>query len=465
MTKPTARRLRLTAWVLFACALVVGQMVWLFLISGRKIFYVHRSPLVGPQLPGFCLIGVWFLLKSTPADAIRLSSRTSRIIIISITVLLQAASILLLLPALNEDLVRDRLDARTWLSGVSPYSVSPAEMRKRALTRPKYALDVVDELVSSPEVHTTHGPVAEAAFVLAGWTERAVRRNPVTADPPPPTWPLALMRRNWTYHALAFRALAALCAVGCCLVLLRMLRLPGASPWWAILFAWNPLTTFEAAGMGHVDFLGVLLLLLALHAARQRRAVPAMLLLALAAGVNALAIPLAPLFVWHAFAHGRRKAAWASAVTFLAALAALYVPILLYHKGYAGWIAGWRDWLAKNDIGVVSLAIRALLILVATMIVWRLRKIGLFQCGYWLVLAILLILPMEDPACGAWLICFVPFLPDPTPAGATGAAWSAATWGNGVNEPFIAIAAIGELIIIRWERRRLSAREAAPSTS
>jgi len=465
MTTRAARRLRFTAWVVLCAAVVLGHIVWLFRISGRKIFYVVRSPFNGETLIALALLGIWFLLKTAPADAIRLSTRTSRFLIIMVAVLLQAAAIALLLPALNEDLVRNRLDARTWLSGVSPYSVSPAEMRQRALTRPKYAPDGVDSLVTAPEVHTTRGPVAEAAFVLAGWAERSLRHSPTTADPAPATWPSALMRRDWTYHALAFRALAALSAVGCCLVLLRLLRVAGASPWWAVLFAWNPLTTLEAGGMGHVDFLGVLLLLAALLAARQSKNIAAMVCLALAAGVSLVAIAAAPPMIWHLRTGAGRRAAWSAAITFLAAIVALYVPILLYHKGYAGWFDGWRTLLAASNAGTLSILIRGLVLATAGVVAWRYRRAGLVPGAYGLVMAALLIVPTTSHVLGAWLICFVPLLLDRTPAGFAGIAWSAAPWSEVARYAIVAPIAVAEWIVIGWERRRSQTATAQPQRS
>ncbi|MGA8429670.1 MAG: hypothetical protein WB729_07605 [Candidatus Sulfotelmatobacter sp.] len=93
------------------------------------------------------------------------------------------------------------------------------------------------------------------------------------------------------------------CDFAIVLVLLDILRTSGQEAHWVLAYAWNPLLAIEVAGSGHVDIVGVLLLLVSFAAlgrsftgeARRWRAVAAVAL-GVAVAVKLLPIVLLPLY-------------------------------------------------------------------------------------------------------------------------------------------------------------------------
>ncbi|HYO07528.1 MAG TPA: glycosyltransferase 87 family protein [Tepidisphaeraceae bacterium] len=395
MNGTMSARTRFLLWLLAAAALFGGQLAWLFLLRGRRLLQSDVTLIVGPLALGAPLLAIAALLATTPANAIKLRRRTSEILLVAGGAVLQLAAVVLLRPALSEDVLRYRADGRMWLAGASPYATAPRDFD---------GADAVDALVPFPDVRTIYPGTSHAVFALAAAAERALGAAPASvpafprgerigaapasigalprdehslaanaaspphASPPaasisvasPPHASLAAIshgeRSAWRwylgnadapYRATVFRSTYAACAVGCALVLLGMLRRSGQSPWWAALLAWNPLVTLETGGMGHQDALGALLVLLALSAAQ--RAHPAraraMLWLALAAGVKPLALLIAPFLIRGGGQRaplpgdGRFRSRLLPVGVFAAALVALYLAPLLIHGGAAGWRA------------------------------------------------------------------------------------------------------------------------------
>jgi Na+(H+)/acetate symporter ActP len=92
---------------------------------------------------------------------------------------------------------------------------------------------------------------------------------------------------------------------------------------WVLAFAWNPLLATETAGSGHVDIVGVLLLVVAFAALLRRWRTIATVAFALAVAVKFLPIVLLPLY-WRGV---RIRDAVLGAGTF----ALLYLPFI--HDG------------------------------------------------------------------------------------------------------------------------------------
>ena len=127
-------RARFAVWVLCTTASFIATLAWLWLIRGLRIID-HDARLIGGWLAlGLVQIVLFALIKTTPADAIRLPRWTSVLLILGGAIILHAAALAWLWPALSEDLFRYRLDARTWLSGASPYVVAPISSPARMLS-------------------------------------------------------------------------------------------------------------------------------------------------------------------------------------------------------------------------------------------------------------------------------------------------------------------------------------------
>ena len=148
------------------------------------------------------------------------------------------ATLLFRPPDLSDDLSRYVWDANVTRAGISPYAYAPADP---ALSR--VAPDLAAR-VPHPDVRTVYPPAAQAVFsagLALGNGPRALR---------------------------ALFALADLSIVG------LILALGGERAGFAAaLYAFHPLAILESAGQGHLDSLGVALLLASLVLLRRRRPV------------------------------------------------------------------------------------------------------------------------------------------------------------------------------------------------
>ncbi|MBC7785667.1 MAG: hypothetical protein H7144_17695, partial [Burkholderiales bacterium] len=79
-------------------------------------------------------------------------------------------------------------------------------------------------------------------------------------------WRTALFGLPWQNQLIIWRIGFAIFALIATWFLLLTLAHLGRSPWWAVLFAWHPLTIVETAGMAHQDAVGIALLMAAIWA-------------------------------------------------------------------------------------------------------------------------------------------------------------------------------------------------------
>lgn len=222
------------------------------------------------------------------------------------------ATLLVRAPDLSDDLARYEWDARVAAAGISPYAHAPADPAVAAV-----APDLRARLPHA-DVRTVYPPVAQAAFrvgLLLPGASRGLRAVFAAAD---------------------LSIVALLFALGG----------PGAG-YAAALYAFHPLALTESAREGHLDSLGVALLLASLaYVARERRARAgvAFALSALAKYVSlAAAVPL--------LARGRRAFAWAFVAT----------AALLWSAASRGGVSPWgglSDYATRWDFN--SLAYPAL---------------------------------------------------------------------------------------------------------
>ncbi len=182
-------------------------------------------------------------------------------------------------PSLSEDVWRYLVEGHVVRAGENPYLLAPAAPRLGVLRSGVY--DEIASRVGHAEIPSVYPPGAMAAFVVAA------------ADQAP----------LWRYKL----ALFGIDLLGCAAlaVLARRLRRP---LWRTTLYALNPVVLLEGVGMGHVDALAVLPLVLALILVGERsapRAAGAALAWAAAALVKPL--PLVALPVLARRAHQPRR--------------------------------------------------------------------------------------------------------------------------------------------------------------
>ncbi len=160
-------------------------------------------------------------------------------------------------PTLSDDVYRYVWDGRVQLHGLHPYAYAPADQALAELRDEDWAR------INHPELRTIYPPLAEGTFAA-----------------------LAACGAGARGFRLAFGALD----FGVVLALGWLLRTRGLPPERIVLYAWNPLAILESAGSGHVEPLGVSLVVLAAAALAARR--PARSAALLGAAIQAKLLPL-----------------------------------------------------------------------------------------------------------------------------------------------------------------------------
>ncbi len=145
------------------------------------------------------------------------------------------ATLLIRPPDLSEDLFRYLWDGRVAQAGISPYAFVPNDPALAKISPDLYSR------LAHRDVRTVYPPTAQAVFRVFGGRGRVILLKAVFAAAD-----LSIVALIWST------------------------RMPGAA-FGAALYAFHPLAITESAGQGHLDSLGVALLLASLsHLARHR---------------------------------------------------------------------------------------------------------------------------------------------------------------------------------------------------
>jgi hypothetical protein len=211
-------------------------------------------------------------------------------------------------PGLDDDIHRYLWDGRVQRLGYNPYVVVP----------------------SDPALGQLHTP------------ETRTLNNPDLPSPYPPGAQL-FFRSVTAIHESTFALKVAfvVCDLAIVLVFLDILRRSRQEAHWVLAYAWNPLLATEVAGSGHIDIVGVLLLLVSFAALERRWRTVAALAFGLAVAVKFLPVVLLPLY-WKRVRI--RDAALAAAVVGL-----LYMPFLSHGRIPIGSLGTYVQSFRFND--------------------------------------------------------------------------------------------------------------------
>jgi hypothetical protein len=207
----------------------------------------------------------------------------------------------------------------------------------------------------------------------------------------------------------AFKIAFVVCDVAIVLLLLHLLRRSGQGEHWVLAYAWNPLLAANVAGSGHIDILGVLLLLVSVVAIGRRWRVIAAIAFALAVAVKFLPIVLTPLY-WRRL---RVRDGLLAAVVFLL----VYVPFLEHGRIPIGSLGTYVQRFRFNDPVFAALErvtapqiVAALAVLVGFITaIWMRRKSAeeSSDAFAWPMAASLLFAPVVYPWYLLWLLPFL----------------------------------------------------------
>jgi alpha-1,6-mannosyltransferase len=166
-------------------------------------------------------------------------------------------------PGLDDDIHRYVWDGRMQRLGHNPYMVVPSDPALASL-------------------HTS---------------ETRTLNNPELPSPYPAGAQL-FFRAVTSIHESTFALKVAfvICDLALVFVLLDVLRCTRQGAHWVLAYAWHPLLAIEVAGSGHIDIVGVLLLLVSFAALMRRWRAVAALAFGLAVAVKLLPIVLLPLY-------------------------------------------------------------------------------------------------------------------------------------------------------------------------
>jgi alpha-1,6-mannosyltransferase len=250
----------------------------------------------------------------------------------------------------------------------------------------------------------------DPAFAALHTAETRAMNHPDLPSPYPPGAEL-FFRAVIAIHesVFAMRAAFVICDLVIVVVLFDVLRSTGQGTHWILAYAWNPLLATEVAGGGHIDILGVLLLLISFAALLRHWRAIAAVAFALAIAVKFLPIVLLPLY-WRRV---RMRDTLLAAIVF----SLLYLPFLNHGRIPMGSLGTYIQSYRFNDPVFTMLervaappVIAALAALIGILIsIWLRTKFQTLSedTFAWPIAASLLCAPVVYPWYLLWLLPFV----------------------------------------------------------
>jgi alpha-1,6-mannosyltransferase len=211
-------------------------------------------------------------------------------------------------PGSDDDIHRYLWDGRVQRLGYNPYIVVPSDPALGGL----HTLET--RTLNNPDLPSPYPPGAELFFRAVTAIHESI---------------------------FALKVAFVVCDLAIVLVLLDILPSSQQGTHWVLAYAWNPLLATEVAGSGHIDIVGVLLLLVSIAALGRRWRAVAALAFGLAVAVKLLPIVLLPLY-WRRIR--LRDGALAAAVVGL-----LYVPFFNHGRIPIGSLGTYVQSFRFND--------------------------------------------------------------------------------------------------------------------
>ena len=258
-------------------------------------------------MASLALAGIAYLLAIREFFSTPKISR--RVIVIGLALAaLWHLAFLLMPPGSDDDIHRYLWDGRVQRLGYNPYIVVP----------------------NDPALDALHTP------------ETRTLNNPYLSSPYPPGAQLFFRAVTAIHESIfALKVAFVVCDFVIVFVLLDILHSSGQGAHWVLAYAWNPLLAIEVAGTGHIDIVGVLLLLVSFAALGRRWRTVAAVAFGLAVAVKLLPIVLLPLY-WKRVRI--RDAALAAVVVGL-----LYIPFLNHGRIAIGSLGTYVQSFRFND--------------------------------------------------------------------------------------------------------------------
>src|SRR3989454_10701664 len=279
-------------------------------------------------------------------------------------------------PGLDDDIHRYVWDGRVQRFGYDPYVVVPSDPALAGLHTSE------TRTLNNPEVPSPYPAGAQLFFRVVTAIHESI---------------------------FALKVAFVLCDLAIVFVLLDVLRCTRQGEHWVLAYAWHPLLAIEMAGSGHVDIVGVLLLLVSVAALGRRWRPVAALAFGLAVAVKLLPIVLLPLY-W-------KRIRLRDGVLAAVVLGLLYVPFLSHGRIPFGSLGTYVQRFRFNDPVFATLervtapqvvAGLAVLVGIVTAIWMRRTSAELASDAFaWPMAASLLCAPVVYPWYMLWLLPFM----------------------------------------------------------
>lgn len=188
---------------------------------------------------------LWYLLGLLLLSRAELRPRTVILLVLGVSAALQALA-LTRLPRTSNDVLRYIWDGKVQLAGIDPYRYAPTAPQLIPLHEPLLFSNVGCPvptgcaLLNRPEVHTIYPPVAQAAFDL-----------------------VRLVTLGGHGGERGFQLAAS---IGVLVITALLLRRRAMPLWAAAAWGWCPIVVSEFGNNAHIDWLAILLSLLAIGA-------------------------------------------------------------------------------------------------------------------------------------------------------------------------------------------------------
>jgi hypothetical protein len=279
-------------------------------------------------------------------------------------------------PGLDDDIHRYVWDGRVQRLGYDPYILIPSDP---ALTG-----------LHTSETHTLNNPDVPSPY---------------------PAGAQLFFRAVTAIHESTYSLKVAfvICDLAIVFVLFDLFRFTRQGAHWILAYAWHPLLATEVAGSGHIDILGVLLLLISAAALVRCRRSLAAVAFGLAVAVKLLPIVLLPVY-WKWI---RLRDAALAAIVF----GLLYLPFLSHgHISFGSlgtYVQGWRfngPLFATVALVVAPQIVAGLAVLAGILTAIRMRRISaeLSSVAFaWPMAASLLCAPVVYPWYLLWMLPFL----------------------------------------------------------
>ena len=279
-------------------------------------------------------------------------------------------------PGLDDDIHRYVWDGRMQRLGYNPYIVVPSDPALAGLHTAE------TRTLNNPEVPSPYPAGAQLFF-------RAVT--------------------SIHESTFALKVAFVVCDFAIALLLLDFLRRTGQGEHWVLAYAWHPLLAIEVAGSGHVDIVGVLLLLVSAASLLRRWRAVAAISFGLAVAVKFLPIVLVPLY--------RKRVRMRDVALAAIIVGLLYVPFLTHGRIPMGSLGSYVRRFRFNDPVFATLervaapqVVAGLAVLVGFLTaIWMRRKSveGSAEAFAWPMAVSLFCAPVVYPWYLLWMLPFL----------------------------------------------------------